>query len=195
MFDTTINKIVDHWIDNNVINSDDKDNYTYGLDLVFSSAANITLVMATALVTGRVLESIGLLAVIIPLQSCSGGYHAKTHLRCFLIMYIGWWCVVPLIPYINLTLGINIAILSLIILLVFAPVPHVNVTMSEKHFDKMKKVTKWVAFISAITGIGLSCLSGKVGMFGTSVITGMGVVALSVGVARVLYWLEGGGVR
>jgi len=196
MLSKMIDKIVAYWVITNITKEEDSDIYVYGLDLIFSSIINIAMVMITAVIMNKVPESIALLAMIIPLQSCGGGFHAKTHLCCFLIMYIGWWIVVPLISFITPIFGTMLAFVSLVIIFKLAPVPHVNVPMSRERFNKMKVVVRYVAVGGAVMGVGLMWLAEKAGFIGGSVIAGMGVVALSMAVARAVYWWEkkrGGG--
>lgn len=62
----------------------------YGLDLLFSSV----LEMVTLLIMGTILHkgiyTICLLLTFIPLQSFGGDFHCQTHLRCFIMMIIGY---------------------------------------------------------------------------------------------------------
>lgn len=183
MFSTIIKKIVGYWVDNEIIDDFDRDIYEYGFELILSSVINIAVVIITSIFVNRLFESIALLTVIIPMQSCGGGYHAKTHLRCFLIMYIGWWPVIWIIPYITLLTAIPIACVSLVIIFVLAPVPHENVPMSEKQFHKMKVLVRYFSVGVAIIGIATSWTMSD-NNIGNSMIIGMGVVALSMLVAK-----------
>ncbi len=184
MFTAIIKKTVGYWVDNEIIDDFDRDIYEYGFELILSTIINIAAVMISALFVNRVLESVALLMIVIPLQSCGGGYHAKTHLNCFLIMYIGWWVVIGMIPYVTLFLAILIACISMIIIFVLAPVSHENVPMSEQQFHKMKILVRCFSVGAAVIGIAVSWLAGSNNNFGNSVIIGMGVVALSMLVAR-----------
>jgi accessory gene regulator B len=183
IFPKIIKKIVDYWVYLGIIKDTERDVYEYGLELVLSSAVNITVVIVTALFTKKLPESIALLAVIIPLQSFGGGYHAKTHLRCFLIMFIGWWVVIPIIPFITLSMGILIACISLVTIFILAPVRHVNVPISDEQFHKMKLLVRCFSIGTAVIGIAVSLL--VVGSnIGSSMIIGMGAVALSILVSK-----------
>jgi len=193
MQNTMIQKTVKYWVENKIISEEDQEIAIFGLDVTLSSIITISLVMITAGFMGRVLESIGLLSIIIPMQCLSGGYHAKTHLRCFLTMYIGWWCVTPLIPFISFFIGLCIVAISLIIVFMFAPVRHENVPMSEKHYIKMKKIVRCITIIGVVIGVWLSGLLGNTGVYGSSMIAGMGVVAISIGVAKMINYRGGEG--
>jgi len=194
MLSKIIIKIVDYWVAKNIIKEEKRDIYEYGLDLIFSTIINIAMVMITAVIMKKVPQSLALLAIIIPLQSCGGGYHADKHGHCFLIMYTGWWIIIPLIPFITSILGLVIALISVIIVFTLAPVPHVNVPMSKERFNNMKVIVRYVAGGGAVIGVGLLWFTGNGSIIGGSVIAGMAAVALSMVVARVIYWRKGSGM-
>jgi accessory gene regulator B len=84
-----IKRITRRWSIAGIIEQADEDIYEYGLELLISTILNMAVILGSAAIIGKLPQSLALLIVIIPLQSFGGGYHAKTHLRCFLIMYIG----------------------------------------------------------------------------------------------------------
>lgn len=182
MFLKIIKRTVNYWVDKKIIDDFDRDIYEYGFELVLSSVINIVVVIVMSIFIKKLYESIILLGVVIPLQSCGGGYHAKTHLNCFLIMYIGWWIVIQIIPYITLVMAIFTVIISLIIIFAVAPVTHENVPMSDKQLYKMKLLLRCFSVIIALIGIITSWYA--IGNIGNSIIIGMGVVALSMLVAK-----------
>lgn len=113
-----------------IIEKSDEDIYEYGLDLLFYTILNIAVVLGSAAFIGRMAESLAYLSVILPLQSFGGGYHAKTHLQCFLIMYIGWWGIVFILPFVTDTAAILMVCAALVTICKLAPIPHENVRMS-----------------------------------------------------------------
>ena len=154
MFDAMVHRIVNMWVSSGIATDEDRDVIEYGLDLLIFSFINIIAVMVTAMIMNRVLDTLLLLAVIIPLQSFGGGFHAKTHLRCFLIMYIGWWAVMALLPWITAIPATIITVLSVIAVFCLAPVAHENVPMSERQRVKMRRFAR----IASVT-VGALCLS------------------------------------
>ncbi len=180
-----IEKIIKYWIVNGIIKSIDRDIYEYGLELILSSTFNAIVVIFSSIFVNRLAESIVLLIVIILLQSCGGGFHAKTHSRCFMIMYIGWWLVVWIIPYISFLSAILIVCASLITILILAPVRHENVPMSEKHFLKMKILVRCFTVATALLGITILCFHDGRNNIGNSVIVGLCVVAISIVAAKI----------
>jgi accessory gene regulator B len=161
-----------------VIQELDEDIYEYGLELLIHTVLNLASVLVSAAMIGKVPESIALLAVILPLQSYGGGYHAQTHLRCFLIMYIGWWGVMFILPHISPMAATIVAGLSIVVVYKLAPVPHVNVKMSAGQRLKMRKYAR----VAAVLGAFLSAILiwGVSAHIGIAMSTGLGVVAFSM---------------
>lgn len=185
MLSAIIKKTVRYWMEKNIISDADRNIYEYGLELILSSIINIFVIIITGIFTSRLFESIALLAIVIPLQSCGGGYHAKTHMRCFLIMYIGWWWVMWIIPYINLLATILIICLSLVTIFTFAPITNENVPMSNQQYYKMKILVRCLSCVASALGITTSWFWEGKNYIGKSLIMGIGVVALSVIAAKV----------
>lgn len=188
MFTRIIQKTVNYWISEEIVDNLDRDIYEYGFELILSSAINIFVILITGIFVGRLFESIVLLSVVIPLQSCGGGFHAKTHLRCFLIMYIGWWAVILVIPYITDFAALSIAIVSLVIIFSQSPVRHENVTMSDERFQKMKLFVRGIAIGDVVIGMIVSWCTVDRNNIGNSIIIGVGVVSLSMLVAKFVKW-------
>lgn len=102
MFDTLIGKIVGYWVAEGIVPEDDRDIYEYGLESVLFPLVNTAAIIATAVPVGMLPESLVLIAALIPLQCLGGGYHATTHLRCFLITYMNWLAAMLALPYISM---------------------------------------------------------------------------------------------
>jgi len=178
-------KIVGHWRKSGFIDKSDTDVYIYGLDLLIFTMLNILAIIITSVVINKFVESVILLVAIIPLQSYGGGYHAKTHLRCFLIMYIGWWAVILIMPLITPFIALIMNIGSIIIIFCLAPVPHVNVTMSAEHRLKLRRLVRLSALVIGLLSIILMLLfSSHQINYGIILSTGLGVVALSMIIAQ-----------
>jgi accessory gene regulator B len=177
-----IKKITRRWSEVGVIPQPDEDIYEYGLELLIHTILNLTVILTSAAVMGKVPESMAMLAVILPLQSYGGGYHAETHLRCFLIMYIGWWGVIFSLPYISPLAATIVAGISIVIVHQLAPVPHVNVKMSAGQRLKMRKFARITALLGGLLSIIL--LWGVSARVGIAISTGLGVTAFSMLVAH-----------
>lgn len=153
MISLSIEKIIGYWIKNEIINEEDADIYEFGLDLLLFSMINFLIISITAVYMGRLIESILLFVTMIPLQSVGGGYHANTHMRCFLIMYIGWWVIMRAVSFINGAGAVLICLSSVAVIFFLAPIPNINVHVSELRRRKLKRMIRMMSVI-----IGGVCL-------------------------------------
>ena len=84
-----IDTIVDHLIQKGHIPKEDRDIYLYGFDITIYTIWST----AVLLIIGLCLRQFWAAAIIMfgfyTFQTTGGGYHAKTHLRCFLSMVFG----------------------------------------------------------------------------------------------------------
>jgi len=142
-------KITNHIMDTCDVLEEDREIYLYGVDLLLFSVLNIFVLVTAGAFIGRTAETVILLSIFGFLQSVGGGFHAETHLRCFLCMLIGWafimWCFPLLLLYSSVSLVIAIIGLSLVFLL--APVEHPNAPASPKKQKMMLKLTRASALI------------------------------------------------
>lgn len=68
-----------------IISSDMLEVYVYGLELIFSTAANVLLMSLVSLIAKRPLSWLLFLIAFVPQRITAGGYHAKTHFQCIFI--------------------------------------------------------------------------------------------------------------
>ncbi len=70
---------------NQVVRSDEKDIYVYGLEVGIGNAVLLLSLLLISLLTGYIWHFLVFLAVFLPLRIFAGGAHAKTQLRCFMV--------------------------------------------------------------------------------------------------------------
>jgi accessory gene regulator B len=154
--------------------------YAYGLELFVSTVVNVAALMALAIAFGKVAQTAALLAVMLPLQSCAGGYHAKTHLNCFLIMVLGWFPAMGLMAAFSGAAALVACAFSLAAVFALAPVRHVNVTMSERRAKTMKICSRLIAVAAAALSAALILSGARLVRLGVYIAASMAVLALSM---------------
>jgi len=182
MLDKWINSSVDRWIKNEIIKPEEKPVYIYGLDVFVSTIINILVIQITAAFLGLFWESAVFLTVIIPMQCVCGGYHADTHLRCFLIMYIGWWFVVPNVVLFSITARIIIEVVACVIVLILAPVSNNNVSLSFKRRLRMRRLSIVLAWFFFLLSMFLWFFNIKYSVYVTAALAVISVSAISASV-------------
>ncbi|ENK1244527.1 accessory gene regulator B family protein [Clostridium botulinum] len=148
-------KIVDKLIDGNIIESEDKDLYTYGFHQGFLIIFNILTAIAIGLLFKMVWESLVFLMAYIPLRSYTGGYHARTPLRCYMFSLIIIIMVLLGIKFIywNSIICIIVTFCATSIIFALQPVEDENKPLDKKERVVYKKRTKSILLV--LIGIGL----------------------------------------
>ncbi len=128
-------RISSFFVAKNFVKQQDEEVYNYGFELLLASAVNFLALILISIFSHTILETALFILGFVPLRQVAGGYHAKTHLRCFLILlsnYIVFLAVTYFIPIslIALTTIASIA-LSAVLVFIFAPVEDKNKPLSE----------------------------------------------------------------
>lgn len=138
-----VNKVYDL---NNIDDKNKREITAYGFEIMLSTFLSVIAVMIFAFFMGRVKETMVFLMFFMPLRTYSGGYHAGTHIRCFLILLV---CT-GLLYYILYAAPLNILMISAWILAVygsivieaFSPIVDKNHPMSKRQIKHSKKLTR-----------------------------------------------------
>lgn len=85
-------KIVDYLEKKEVIPSEDRQIYAYGVDAALYTFISTTGLLLIGLLSGSLWETMMIIATFYTNQSLGGGFHATTHWRCFLTMTVGLGC-------------------------------------------------------------------------------------------------------
>ena len=145
-----------------------KDAYQYGIEIMVSTVFNIVLVLVCSLVLGDVLAGLIYLFVFIFLRSFTGGYHATTYLRCnitMMVTFIITFVLYRLISYFEFPLFVceAIALVNLIPIIIFSPVPNKNKPLTDEHRKRSYKLSILIASVLSLIGLILYTLEFSIG--------------------------------
>lgn len=84
MFYQLSEKITDKLQQLEVVSSEDREIYRYGVQQGCILMLNLLSIITLGLLCGMVKESIIYMLAFVPLRNYAGGYHARTHVRCYL---------------------------------------------------------------------------------------------------------------
>jgi len=137
-------KISSFFVANSIIKNEDKEVYEYSLEILLSTIFNFIAVIFIAVFTKSILITLFYLLGFIPLRLIAGGFHATSHLKCFLVLmgsYTGYLLIVKFLPQ-SLVFYSTIAATSITFILIFilAPVEDKNKPVSDD--DKKSFRTK-----------------------------------------------------
>lgn len=141
MFEKLSDKLTNSLISNNTITADDREIYHYGIQQGIILILNTATTLFIGIISGMIWQSIVFMFAYIPLRSYTGGFHAKTPVRCY-FSSIGLMTVVLLVMrYIHFSMliyGILMFISGTVILLL-APMENHNKPLDEIERKVYKK--------------------------------------------------------
>ena len=148
-----------------IIQEEDIDTCRYGLDVFISSALEIASILLIAAFIGNFIEAVLLFTAFIPLRVYAGGYHADTKLKCYLIslgVYGIFTAIMNILPQgLYSVLSMSVAIFSLIMVLIAAPVVHKNKTVNDIERKYYRKFSIWICSIETTIILLLTAIFPK----------------------------------
>ena len=153
MFYKTSVYITDILEQQNKFAPEDKEVYRYGIQQGLNLTLHILTTITIGILSGMVYPSILFLACYMPLRSFCGGYHAKTHLRCYIYSVIMITCILLVAKYtaFNIVLYETLVLLSLIIIiLLLAPVEDENKKLDNVEKRVFRKRAYIIAFLEVL---------------------------------------------
>lgn len=152
MFYKTSVYIADILEQQNKFAPEDKEVYRYGIQQGLNLALNILTTIIIGVLCGMVYPSILFLICYMPLRSFCGGYHAKTHLRCYIYSVIMITSILLVTKYatFNILLYEVLVLISLIIILLLAPVEDKNKKLDYVEKRVFRKRAYIIAFLEVL---------------------------------------------
>lgn len=156
--------LVAFWVKNGVIDQSDTDAYIYGMELLFSTSINISIMLLVSVIAGETWLFIPYLASFIPLRLSAGGYHAKHHYSCILFNTIIYSMSVASVKLFSMR-SLDIFCLlesavSSITTFLFAPVPAKNKPLTDEEYRRGKLLSR-VLTMTILLATMLLYISGK----------------------------------
>lgn len=151
-----INHVTKICLDHHVITEQDEDIFRYGLDLLVFSFGSIVLFLTIGLLLNRFLMVACFLLAFIPMQSFGGGYHANTHLRCFLTMLASLCIAIVIISHLAPIMLLIVSSVCTYPVFRYAPIEHKNAPFGNAFRTKMKKTVRCISSTLVLMSWGFS---------------------------------------
>lgn len=123
----------------------------YGVQLIIGEIPKIFLMFALGFLLGLWWQTILAFFLILPYKVCSGGFHLKTHLGCFLctnIVYCGNAILSSVFTFQNefakMITIISIWIVGIILVSIYAPADTENLPILTKKERRIKKILSYI---------------------------------------------------
>lgn len=156
-------KLASAMVDSGAAKESDREIYVYGLEILISTAASVACVIVAGLLLGEILETLVFLAFFIALRSAAGGFHASSHLRCFLITmgaYAITMALVLVMPAVaSRWAALPVAAAALVAVAGFAPAPHENRPASGAELKKFRAFSLWIAAVQLLIVAAMAVLN------------------------------------
>lgn len=153
-------KITDSLIEKNIVAEEDKIVYRYSIEVFLSDIFYLLIAFFTALITQSLAASIAFFIGFLSLRKFSGGYHAKTYLRCHFLFWTNQILMIILyhflLPEYSKILSFVFIAFSITSVLVFAPVANGNKPLSKEEKSKYTWMSRMVIILDAIIVTALS---------------------------------------
>ena len=144
--------MVRFFIEQRAIDEKDSSVYIYGAELLLSTLANLLAIVSMAFFTKMQVEIAFFIVPFLFFRRTIGGYHAKTHYGCVMLMAAMLVVYIYLIRYIeqyvNISLMLFVVAVSFVLIYRFAPVEHPNKPLLPGDYSRARKK-------SAIMCVGL----------------------------------------
>lgn len=139
MLNILIGASVDYLLNKHVIEEDDRDVYEYGFHALYNNIIDISSIIIISIFFNQVLQTILYHISYIILRNTAGGYHAKTHIRCFIMSTVIWLLSLWAISHTSFAIiSIGLAGVDVFLIWAKAPVEHINNPLSAQKLKRMK---------------------------------------------------------
>lgn len=156
----------------------------YGYELLITSSVGVLLLIVCSFVSGIYLAWIPFLIGFAPLRTVAGGYHAPTHVMCYLVT-ISTFCICLAIAESGILSCYHLLLITVVaacLILLFAPVAATNKPLTKLRFDQNRKrsiicILFWVAFSVILCLIKFADVYTTISFLGVAAASGSLIVA------------------
>ena len=147
-------------IKNKIVEIEKREIYIYGLEVILLNGGLLITFLIISLLCGEMVNFLAYLIFFLPMRLFSGGYHAETSERCFILSTITFGAsiaVSKLIPLLYISnMGKIIGAVSVIVILVLAPLINENNPLNQTQRRRNRIILCTLLFIDLVFYI-LSC--------------------------------------
>lgn len=118
--------------------------YIYGIELLLSTLTSALSIIFVSTLFNSVQDGFIFLTIYIGLRLFCGGYHAQTHIRCFIssnITFFVTWLFAKGLTYFYLKgIAMVLVVVSASVIFALAPIRNKNHPLSDKAYKKNRKI-------------------------------------------------------
>lgn len=157
MFSLLSNKITAFLCRKGVVHEEQKEVYQYGFEVLLLNVLDVLIILGLGIVIKRYVDTVVFLLVFGVTRQYTGGYHAKTVLKC-LTVYVIIYLTVMFISSSNIVLCMGVllqvllCVLYIVAVVIYAPIQNDNKVISSTEKKKYKT-------ISIVLGVTISMVA------------------------------------
>lgn len=161
----------------NIIDVDDEEVYKYSIEVFISDIVYFLIALLTAILTKSLLISAIYFVGFFSIRKFSGGYHAKTYMRCHFLSWLNQMLMILMFKMLPTDcyriVSYLFVLVSFICVFLFAPVDNENKPLDEYEKKKYAFISKLIISFIVISVIVLSFTKANsqyifVGTFGVA---------------------------
>lgn len=152
-YDSMAGRFVEYLTEADCICAEEADAYRFGIEITFLKLVHIASYLLIAFCMRRVLDFIIIFGIFCVFRKNTGGFHARTRLRCYLFSCAAVAAALLLAAEIELTVEF-IAILTVVclpVLLCISPVIHENRPLDEEEISFFRRRLRLLSALFSIS--------------------------------------------
>ena len=166
------------------IDASKKPIFIYGFQLALSTLCSLISISILSVCLGTPLSALMFFLVFFCTRLFSGGYHASSYHRCFLLTNTVYLAIVLFAGLFARTSSflfhIFIQAIAGVVILVLAPIRHPNHPLSETIYQRNQKTARWMVVLFELSFPLLYYLSGNLSLMSLFSASLMAVVILMI---------------
>ena len=174
-------------ISNNIVEKEQEEEYVYGFQIIFGKLLSYTTLILLSLYYEVLIPGLIFMGVFFSLRGRTGGYHARTSLRCYFATVVTYLVVVQVgAPVLEGReyVSIIISMVSVIIVFVFAPINHPNLMLDGQEIQVCRQSSRWlVSMVAGCIWIAYALPIRRICI--VYAVMGLGLDALSILIAKI----------
>lgn len=174
-------------ITNDLVEKEQEEEYIYGFEKLLGKVLNYTALVILSIYCKVFVPGIFFMIVFFSLRERTGGYHAKTALRCFVGTVVCYFLMIRIVaPAImgKHFIYAMIAVISILAIFIFAPVNHPNLLLDEQEIEVCRQSSRWLVILVAGC-IWIACVLQAREICVTYAVMGMGMNAVLIFMAKI----------
>lgn len=178
---------------NNVITKKELELCEYGMELFLICVLELGSVLILSIIFRNFLETLIFFVGFIPIRIYSGGYHADTRLRCFIILLavyalFSFVMRMSLVEYKYILMALSV--IAVLLIAIWDPLKHENKNISEKE----KRVYHGISITVSIVECGIivfMILLNRYNIYLQAFILGLFTAVISLTAGKIKKFLQG----